>query len=201
MSTEPEKDFPEKPASATPVTGGLPAGEDFTPPPLAEESGAEIIRKLQADKQQLTDQLLRKQAELENVRKRLLREKDEFLQYSLFQTMEALVPILDGFELALQSDGNGEEYRKGVDLIYQQFAGALQRLGLEVMDTKGHQFNPYLHEAVVTVETDQYEDQQIMEEMQRGYLFKNRLLRPARVKVAQRPAAEPNPPSSDVQPE
>lgn len=201
MSTEPEKDFPEKPASATPVSAGLPAGEDFTPPPLEEGSAAEMIRKLQADKQQLTDQLLRKQAELENVRKRLLREKDEFLQYSLFQTMEALVPILDGFELALQSDGNGEEYRKGVELIYQQFAGALQRLGLEVMDTKDRAFDPYLHEAVVTVETDQYEDQQIMEEMQRGYLFKNRLLRPARVKVAQRPAAEPNPPNSDVKPE
>lgn len=201
MSTEPEKDFPEKSAPPSAASPELPVREDFTPPPRAEESGAEIIRKLQAEKQQLTDQLLRKQAELENARKRLLREKDEFLQYSLFQTMEALVPILDGFELALQSDGNGEEYRKGVELIYQQFAGALQRLGLEVMDTQGRAFDPYLHEAVVTVETDQYEDQQIMEEMQRGYLFKNRLLRPARVKVAQRPAAEPNPPSSDVKPE
>lgn len=197
MGTEPEKNSPEKPAPA--ASEELAPGEDFSPPQPPEEGVTQVIRKLQAEKQQLTDQLLRKQAELENVRKRLTREKEEFQQFSLFQTMEALVPVLDGFELALQSNGSGEDYRKGVELIYQQLRGALQRLGLEVIESKGNQFNPYMHEAVTLVETDQYEEHEIIEELQRGYIFKNRLLRPARVKVAQRPAAEtsPTPPQSN----
>jgi len=197
MDTEPEKNSPEKPAPA--ASEELAPGEDFSPPQPPEEGVTEVIRKLQAEKQQLTDQLLRKQAELENVRKRLTREKEEFQQFSLYPTMEALVPVLDGFDLALQSNGSGEDYRKGVELIYQQLRGALQRLGLEVIESKGNQFNPYMHEAVTLVETDQYEDHEVIEELQRGYIFKNRLLRPARVKVAQRPAAatSPTPPESN----
>jgi molecular chaperone GrpE len=196
MSTEPEKNAADQPAQGA---SELPApAEDFTPPEQPDDTVAEAIRKLQTEKQQLTDQLLRKQAEVENVRKRLTREKEEFQQYSLFQAVESLIPVLDGFELALQSNGSGEDYRKGVELIYQQLFGVLRRLGLETVESEGKQFNPYMHEAVSLVETDEHEDQQILAELQRGYLFKNRLLRPARVKVAQRPAAEPNlsPPSN-----
>ena len=123
------------------------------------------------------------------------------MQYSLFQAVQSLVPILDGFELALQSDGGGEDYRKGVELIFQQFRNTLQRLGLEVMECKGQPFNPYMHEAVTLVETEDFEDNQVIEEMQRGYLFKNRLLRPARVKVAQKPAAASSPSDPDAKPE
>jgi molecular chaperone GrpE len=187
MSTEPEKNAAGQDAAEPPAPA-----EDFTPPEQPDDAVAEAIRKLQAEKQQLTEQFLRKQAEVENVRKRLTREKEEFQQYSLFQAVESLIPVLDGFELALQSNGSGEDYRKGVELIYQQLLGALRRLGLEVVESEGKQFNPYMHEAVSMVETTEHEDQQILAELQRGYLFKNRLLRPARVKVAQRPAAEPN---------
>jgi molecular chaperone GrpE len=194
MSTEPEKDAAGQPAAQGASEPPAPA-EDFTVPERPDEAVAEAIRKLQAEKQQLTDQLLRKQAEVENVRKRLTREKEEFQQFSLFQAVESLIPVLDGFELALQSNGSGEDYRKGVELIYQQLYGALRRLGLETVESEGKQFNPYMHEAVSLVETDEVEDQQILAELQRGYLFKNRLLRPARVKVAQRPAAQPNPSS------
>jgi molecular chaperone GrpE len=197
MSTEPEKN-----AAGQDAAEPLAPAEDFTAPEQPDDAVAEAIRKLQAEKQQLTDQLLRKQAEVENVRKRLTREKEEFQQYSLFQAVESLIPVLDGFELALQSNGSGEDYRKGVELIYQQLLGALRRLGLEVVESEGKQFNPYMHEAVSLVETDEHEDQQILAELQRGYLFKNRLLRPARVKVAQRPAAEPSlSPPSDGTPE
>ena len=196
----PEKTAPASVPSDPPATGPV-SGEDFTPPPRTEDATAETVRKLQGEKQQLTDQLLRKQAELENTRKRFQREKDEYLQYSLFQAVQSLVPILDGFELALQSDGGGEDYRKGIEIIYQQFRNALQRLGLEVMESKGQVFNPYMHEAVTLVETEDYEDNQIIEEMQRGYLFKSRLLRPARVKVAQKPAVASNPPDTDAKPE
>ncbi|MGH9785417.1 MAG: nucleotide exchange factor GrpE, partial [Terriglobia bacterium] len=128
MSTEPEKNAAGQPAAQSASELPVPA-EDFTAPERPDEAVAEAIRKLQAEKQQLTDQLLRKQADVENVRKRLTREKEEFQQYSLFQAVETLIPVLDGFELALESPGTGEDYRKGVELIYQQLFGALRRLG------------------------------------------------------------------------
>lgn len=197
MSDEPEKnsaDLPPPTASEEPA-----AGEDFSAPVHPEDdSAAGVIRRLQAEKKDLADQLLRKQAEVENIRKRLAREKEEFQQYSLFQAVEGFIPVLDAFDLALQSDGGGDEYRKGVELIYQQLRNALQRLGLEPIESVGGQFNPYMHEAVSLVETDEYEDHHVLQEFQRGYLFKNRLLRPARVKVARRPSAETDsPPQSD----
>ena len=201
MPAESEQDVPEKTAPASGPTGPSAAGEDFTAPPRTEDLAVEAFRKLQEANQQLTDRLLRTQAEMENTRKRSLREKDEYLQYSLFQAVQNLVPILDGFELALQSGGSGEDYRKGVELIYQQFRNTLEKLGLEVMESSGQVFNPYLHEAVMLVETEDCEDNHVIEEMQRGYLFKNRLLRPARVKVAQKPAAQSSPPDSESKPE
>ena len=199
MSDDLEKNSADLPTPAV-SDGPVAAGEDFSPPELPEDGAAGVIRRLQAEKKELTDQLLRNQAEVENIRKRLAREKEEFQQYSLFQAVEGFIPILDAFDLALQSDGGGDEYRKGVELIYQQLRNALQRLGLEPIESVGGQFNPYMHEAVSLVETDEYEDHYVLQELQRGYLFKNRLLRPARVKVAQRPSAESDspPPSNDT---
>ena len=166
------------------------------------------MEKLLAEKRQLFDQLLRKQADLENSRKRMEREKSEFLKYSLFEAVKSLLPILDGFELALSSDGGDDEFRKGMQMICKQLLDALQKLGLEVIEAKGREFDPRLHEAMMTVATREYPDQQIVEELQRGYFFKQRLLRPARVKVAKRLAAQPADPvagsarkSPDVQPE
>ena len=195
MSDEPEKNSADLP----PPTAEEPAaGEDFSAPVYLEDDAAGVIRRLQAENKDLTNQLLRKQADVENIRKRLTREKEEFQQYSLFQAVEGFIPVLDAFELALQSDGGGDEYRKGVELIYQQLRNTLQRLGLEPIESVGGQFNPYMHEAVSLVETDEYEDHHVLQELQRGYLFKNRLLRPARVKVAQRPSVETDsPPQSD----
>lgn len=198
MPTEPEKNSlePETPAAAE----GPPAAENA--PPQPDTAGLEeTVRRLEAEKRQLTDQLLRQQAEFENLRKRLSREKEEFLQYSLFDTVKSFLPILDGFELALVSDGGGEDYRKGVELIYQQLRSTLQKLGLEVMEAKGRKFDPHLHEAVAAMETDQYVEHQIVEELQRGYLFKQRVLRPAQVIIAKHPVVAENPPQSDVRPE
>ncbi|MBI4459335.1 MAG: nucleotide exchange factor GrpE [Acidobacteria bacterium] len=169
-----------------------PASGGSTLPSPSATDWEETVRKLEADKKQLSDQLLRKQAELENFRKRVAREKEEFLQYSLFEAVKSFLPILDGFELALESDGGGEDYRKGVELIYQQLRSTLQKLGLEPLEIQGQQFDPHLHEAIATVVTDQYPEHQIVEEIQRGYLFKQRLLRPAWVKVAKNPLAEEN---------
>jgi len=194
MPAEFRKDIPRDQSTNPPPVEELSPAEDFAPAAAPPQEGMEeTLRKLQAEKKQLMDQLLRKQAELENFRKRTQREKDEFMQYALFEAVRTLLPILDGFELALGSDGRGEDYRKGVELIYQQLGGVLQKLGLKTVETKGQQFNPRLHEAVDTVETDQYPEHQIVEELQRGYFFKDRLLRPAMVMVARRRAGHNNP--------
>ncbi len=181
---------PEESSSPENLT---PSPENLTHVPAPPSESLEIMEKLLAEKRQLFDQLLRKQADLENFRKRTEREKNEFLKYSLFDTIKSLLPILDGFELALGDDDGGDEFRKGMRLIYKQLLDALQKLGLEAIEAKGCEFDPRLHEAVMTMETSEYPDQQIVEELQRGYFFKQRLLRPAMVKVAKHPTqpAEP----------
>lgn len=201
MSDETEKQVAG--ASPTPDASGEPTtGEDFTPPaPSPADTAEQIIEKLRDENRRLSDQLLRKQAEIENVKKRLAREKEEFQKYSLTQTVQSLLPILDGLELALKSDGEGEDYRRGVEIIYLQFCGTLQRLGLESIESVGKPFDPNLHEAIATVETDAVPDQHVLDEMQRGYFFKQRLLRPSKVRVARRPAAQRNSVSPDAQPE
>ena len=184
----------EQLATPPPAPEESSSAENLTPAPAPPaENLEETIEKLLAEKRQLFDQLLRKQADLENFRKRTEREKSEFLKYSLFDAVKSLLPILDGFELALGDDDGGDEFRKGMRLIYKQLSDALQKLGLEAVESKGHEFDPRLHEAVMTIETSEYPDQQIVEELQRGYFFKQRLLHPAMVKVAKHPAqpAEP----------
>ncbi len=186
-STDPE---PGSAENAVPSSGNEPGND------------SELVQQLREEIRGLKDQMLRHQADLENVRKRLTREKEEFLQFSLSHTVESLLPILDNFELALRAEGDGEEYRKGVELIYQQFFGALERLGLEPIDVAGQQFDPTVHEAIATVETAEYPEHQIVDEAQRGYFFKKRLLRPARVRVAKPPDdAEAQPSAAEQQPE
>ena len=182
MPAESSNDIPKEPPAQSREEAS-PQAQDAAAPSL--ENRAEL-QKLQEENKQLTDQLLRKQAELENFRKRTEKEKQEFLQYSLFDAVKSLLPILDGFELAMGANGGGEEYRKGIALIHLQLVKALQKLGLKRLDTHGQPFDPRLHEAVATLETDQHPDHQIVEELQPGYSFKDRLLRPAMVTVAKR---------------
>ena len=187
MSENPEKQLDEEVVS--PAAGDAPPGEDFAAPAgPATESIEQVLRQLREQNRQLADQLLRNKAEMDNARKRLAREKEEFQRFSLVQTLEALLPILDGFELALAAEGGGEDYRKGVEIIYLQFLGTLQRLGLEPIEAKGKLFDPNVHEAIATVETEDVPDQYVVDEMQRGFFYRNRLLRPAKVRVAKQPA-------------
>ena len=201
MSNEPEEQV--EGSRPSPEASGEPSpGEDFTPPPaITSDTAEQIIEKLREENRRLADQLLRKQADIVNVKKRLAREKEEFQKFSLSQTMQSLLPILDGFELALKSEGEGEDYRRGIEIIYLQFCGTLQRMGLESIEAVGKPFDPNLHEAIAAVETDDYPDQQIVDELQRGYFFKQRLLRPAKVRVAKRAAVASDSPSPDARPE
>ena len=101
--------------------------------------------------------------------------------------VKSLLPVVDNFERALQSKSEAADFRAGVELIYNQLRDVLSKLGVQPIDAKGHQFDPHVHEAIEMVETSDAADHEVIEEWQRGYKFKDRLLRPAMVKVAKNP--------------
>jgi len=154
------------------------------PPAPLEAITAERDRLLE-EKNDLTDRLLRRQAEFDNFRRRAERERADVLEYANTETVRSILPILDDFERALKVECTGnKEYVRGMELIHQRLSDALKKLGLEPISAKGLTFDPHIHHAVEMSETDQVEDHTILEEYQRGYNFRGRLLRPAMVKVA-----------------
>ena len=137
------------------------------------------------EKNDLLDRLLRRQAEFDNFRRRAERERADVLEYANTETVRSIVPILDDFERALKVECSGnKEYVRGMELIHQRLSDALKKLGLEPISAKGLKFDPHIHHAVEMSETDQVEDHTILEEYQRGYNFRGKLLRPAMVKVS-----------------
>jgi molecular chaperone GrpE len=168
------------------------AGEDEaitseSPSSRASADGGEL-QKLRAERDTLVDRLARLQAEFENARKRTAREQQDFRDYALADAIKALLPTLDSFERALQTGSREKsEFRGGIELIYKQLQDALVKLGLRPVPAKGEIFDPHLHEAVEMVETSDAADHLILDELQRGYKLKDRLLRPAMVKVASNP--------------
>lgn len=154
--------------------------------PSVAELTAERDR-LAKEKTELLDLLMRRQAEFENYRRRMERERSELFEFASMDTVKALLPILDNFERALKVETADKEYARGMELIYQSLFEALKKLGLEPLSTEGTLFNPHIHHAVEMVDTSEHPDQTILEEYQRGYKFKGRLLRPAMLKVAVNP--------------
>jgi molecular chaperone GrpE len=141
--------------------------------------------KLKTERDMLLDRVARVQAEFENARKRSTREQQEFREYAVAEAVKALLPTLDSFERALQTSAPDKtEFRSGVELIYKQLQDALIKLGLRPIPAKGEPFDPHLHQAIEMVDTREAKDQQVLEELQRGYKLKDRLLRPSMVKVA-----------------
>lgn len=161
-----------------------PEPDQPTPPP--SELIAERDR-LAKEKSELLDLLQRRQAEFENYKRRTERERSELFEFASMDTVKALLPILDDFERALKTETADKEYARGMELIYQSLFEALKKLGLEPLSTEGTLFNPHIHHAVEMVDTTEHPDQTILEEYQRGFKFKGRLLRPAMLKVAVNP--------------
>jgi molecular chaperone GrpE len=166
----------------------LPAGdgdEATTEARGAESSVTESeIQKLKAERDSLLDRLARAQAEFENARRRASKEQQEFRDYAVADAIKSLLPVLDSLERALQVKSDEAELRAGVELIYKQLLAALAKLSVHPIVSKGEAFDPRYHEAIEMVETREAPDHQVVEELQRGYKFKDRLLRPAMVKVA-----------------
>jgi molecular chaperone GrpE len=143
--------------------------------------------QLAVEKADLQDRLVRARAEFENARKRVERERSDYLQFAAMDLVRDILPVLDDFERALKVETADREYARGVELIYQRLYESLKKLGLEPIETEGRKFDPNLHQAVERVEAEDAEDQAILGEFQRGYNFRGKLLRPAMVRVAVRP--------------
>jgi molecular chaperone GrpE len=144
----------------------------------------QLIR-LQAERDALFDRLARQQAEFENLRKRSAKEQQEFREYAASDVVKQLIPILDSFDLALKSQSANEgDLRKGLELIRKQMDELLAKLGVQAIPAKGQPFDPRFHEAIEMVESSDVKDNHVLDELQRGYKMKDRLLRPAMVRVA-----------------
>src|SRR2546423_4944885 len=158
---------------------------------LLEEDGTEIVidaadelTRLAAERDEYLTHLQRTQAEFDNYRKRMLRDQTAHLERATAGLIEQLLPVLDAFELALNSAGSdAERLRKGVELVYGELLGALEKAGLERIDAHGKPFDPEEHEAVMHVEDEEGEPG-VRDVVRSGYRFKGRVLRPAMVKVA-----------------
>lgn len=165
--------------------------EDEVSAKPAADPPADAIREerdnLKAERDELKDLLLRRQAEFENFRKRSERDRSDFAQFAGMEMVRELLPILDDFERALKVETADAEYAKGVGMIYNRLFESLKKQGLEPIDTSGATFDPHLHQAIERVETKDAEDHAVLGEFQRGYNFKGKLLRPAMVRVAVKP--------------
>ena len=146
------------------------------------------LQKLKEERDGLYDRLLRKQAEFDNYKKRVERERSEFVQFASADLMKELLNALDSFDLALRNAASessaNDNMLRGLDLIYKQFQDTLGRFGLKAIEAKGQPFDPNIHQAVTTTVTDDVEENTVVEEMRRGYTLNGRLLRPAMVSVA-----------------
>ena len=160
----------------------------MTKKPEKKETGQDKYKKLITEKDQkigeLTDIAQRLQAEFENYKKQCDRSNADFRIYAAAQVVEKLLPILDSFELALKNSENHEKFVKGVELIFGQFYDILEKEGLRPIKTVGEKFDAYNHECLLTEKTDKdEEDELVVEELQKGYMLKEKVIRYAKVKV------------------
>ncbi|NBD22882.1 nucleotide exchange factor GrpE [Paenibacillus glycinis] len=142
------------------------------------------LLKLADENQQ---RFLRAQADFDNFRRRTMKEKEELAQYASLKLIGQLLPVVDNFGRAIEAakaGGDVESFSKGVDMIFRQFEGVLEAEGLKPMDAVGQPFNPDFHQAIMTVESDEHEEGIVVEEIQKGFMLKDKVLRPAMVKVS-----------------
>lgn len=161
----------------------LPPAEDSSP----EDPQKQELEQLRREREQLYDRLARLQAEFDNARKRAAREQADHRDYALADTLKSLLPLADNFERALQAPAETADFRSGVELIYRQLQDIFARLGVKVLrPAEGEPFDPREQEAVEMAPVSEGEDNRVLQVLQPGYKLKERLLRPAMVRVAKR---------------
>ena len=192
---EGEELIDELDAAEDPFSGAEAEADETGGPDRAELVATRAeLKRIEAENAELKDQLTRRQADFENYRKRVERERSETYNRVNADVATKLLPVLDNLKRALEAESSVEssesdEFRhflSGVDLIYKQLNGVLDALGVKPIAAVGEQFDPHVHEAVVTEATDEYEPDTVMQELVAGYRLGDKLIRPAMVKVAKR---------------
>lgn len=150
---------------------------------VSGEAGEDKLAKLQEENVELFSRLQRLQADFDNYRKRVKAEKQEWNLQALADLVRELLPVLDNLERARDAEGTAESLLEGVDLVYKQFLMILEKQGLSKIEACGTQFDPHCHHAIMQVECEEPENT-VVEEMQKGYRFKDRVIRASMVKVA-----------------
>lgn len=146
------------------------------------------LEQVRGERDQLMDRLARLQAEFENSRRREAKERQDTRDYAVQNAVEPFLGVMDNFQLALKANGSAEQLRAGVELILKQMEEALRGLNVQPVESVGTQFDPRIHEALGSIETTEFPDHQVMEEIRRGYKIREKLLRPALVRIAVNPA-------------
>ena len=167
------------------------ADQDSTQDEQADQQDVEKLKQdlenLKKEYDSVYDRLLRKQAEFENYKKRVERERSEFAQFASSELMKELLHALDSFDLAIRNaagEGGAGNTLRGFELIYKQLLDTLTRFGLKPIEAKGKTFDPNYHQAVSTQAAPDLEENTVIEEMRKGYTLHGRLLRPAMVSVS-----------------
>jgi molecular chaperone GrpE len=168
-------------AVASATSAAAPAYADAQSP-LQEEN-----ERLRGERDALLERMARLQAEFDNARKREARERTDYRAFAISDAVEQFLPVLDNFRLALSSPGSAEQFRTGVELIAKQMEEVLRSLNVTPVETVGVAFDPRVHEALESVERADLPDHQVIDEVRRGYRIKDRLLRPALVRIASNP--------------
>lgn len=179
QNTDPGTD----PTDAATISVDSAQQESATPRSETANLAQEENTRLKEERDQLLDRLVRLQAEFDNARKREARERNEFRDFAQAGAVEQFLPVLDNFQLALKSNGSAEQLRTGVELILKQMEEVLRSLNVQPVEAVGTPFDPRFHEALDTVDRNDLPDQQVLEEVRRGYKIRERLLRPALVRV------------------
>ncbi|UJF35049.1 nucleotide exchange factor GrpE [Paenibacillus hexagrammi] len=151
------------------------------------EAASGELEQLRAQSEENYQRFLRVQADFDNFRRRARAEKEDFAKYASLKLIEQLLPIVDNFDRALSSSKETKDFdslAKGIDMTFRQLDQVLTQEGLKPIESVGQPFNPEIHQAVMQVETDEYEEGIVVEELQKGYMLKEKVIRPAMVKVS-----------------
>ncbi|MGN7414185.1 nucleotide exchange factor GrpE [Paenibacillus sp. SAF-068] len=153
---------------------------------IADQEQDELAR-LKAEAEEQQQRYVRAQADFDNFRRRTQKEKEELAKYASMKLVTELVPVIDNFERAMATVPEGaevESFSKGMQMIFRQLETVMNNEGLTAMESVGQPFNPEFHQAIMQVESDEYEEGIVVEEVQKGYMLKDKVLRPAMVKVS-----------------
>lgn len=186
LTEEQSTDNPE--VTTAPEDNGMNNPDDERDEEKSETYTADQYQAAKKEAEENYQRYLRAQADLDNFRRRARQEKEEFAKYASAKLLEQLLPVVDNFERALEAaknnDGASSSFMKGVEMIFRQLEQVLQQEGLQAMETVGQPFNPEFQQAIMQVDSEEYEEGIVVEEVQKGYMLKDKVLRPAMVKVS-----------------